>query len=52
MKGFINPIFQPVDNDIPVEERRTFQIPITTFNQNKELPKEYEQIFSSITDSF
>ncbi|CAD8155878.1 unnamed protein product [Paramecium pentaurelia] len=51
MKGFMNPIFQPVDNDMLVEERRTFQIPISDFKQNKELPKEYERIFSSITDS-
>ncbi|CAD8164283.1 unnamed protein product [Paramecium octaurelia] len=51
MKGFMNPIFQPVDNDIPVEERRTFQKTISNFSQKKELPKEYERIFSSITDS-
>ncbi|CAD8159721.1 unnamed protein product [Paramecium pentaurelia] len=51
MKGFMNPIFHPVDDEITVEERRTFQMPLSNFNQNIELPKEYERIFSSITDS-
>ncbi|CAD8163171.1 unnamed protein product [Paramecium octaurelia] len=51
MKGFMNPIFHPVDDEIVVEERRTFQIPLQNFGSNIELPKEYERIFSSITDS-
>ncbi|CAK82592.1 unnamed protein product (macronuclear) [Paramecium tetraurelia] len=51
MKGFMNPIFHHVDDEIEVEERRTFQIPLQNFSSNIELPKEYERIFSSITDS-
>ncbi|CAD8077980.1 unnamed protein product [Paramecium sonneborni] len=51
MKGFMNPIFQPVDNNIIVEERRTFQMPLPNIHQGVEVPQEYERIFSSITDS-
>ncbi|CAD8077257.1 unnamed protein product [Paramecium sonneborni] len=51
MNGFMNPIFQPVDNNIVVKERRTFQISKPNFNQCLELPKEYERIFSSMSDT-
>lgn len=46
----MNPIFKPVDYDIPVEIRRNIEVPKENFNSPENLPKEYEKIFSSITD--
>lgn len=51
MMGFMNPIFRPVDNDISVEIRSNIEVPKENFNIPENLPKEYEKIFSSITDS-
>lgn len=47
----MNPIFRPVDNDIPVETRNNIEVTKENFNIPEDLPKEYDKIFSSITDS-